>query len=52
MDARKQAITIGNLLSMTSGLREDDGGMESCRVPVSNMYWICRWTWIRVRCRT
>ena len=29
LDARKQAITIGDLLSMTSGLREDDDG-DSC----------------------
>ena len=28
LDARKQAITIGNLLSMTSGLIEDDGGKD------------------------
>ncbi len=28
LDARKQAITIGDLLSMTSGLREDDAGKD------------------------
>ena len=29
LDSRKQAITIGDLLSMTSGLREDDGGKDA-----------------------
>ena len=28
LDARKQAITIGDLLNMTSGLREDDCGKD------------------------
>ena len=29
LDARKQAITIQNLLSMTSGLLEDDAGKDA-----------------------
>ena len=44
LDARKQAITIGDLLTMTSGFRIDDGGNGIILTTGFSINWTCRWT--------